>query len=60
MRESAGPPLPTLSYTNVGLFGMIMTTLDSKLDDLLWYAMPNLVHLAHGISLAGNVGICVC
>jgi hypothetical protein len=27
-----------------------MTTPDSKLNSLLWYAMPNLVHLAHGIS----------
>ena len=43
-----------------------MTTLDSKLDGLLWYAMPNLVHLAHGISnkelacakLALKVSIC--
>jgi hypothetical protein len=33
----------------VGLF-VIMTTPDSKLDDLLWYAMPNLVRLAHSIS----------
>ena len=48
----AAPPPPTLSFTNagVGLFGVIMTTPDSKLDDLLWYPMPNLVHLAHGIS----------
>ena len=29
---------------------MIMTTPDSKLDDLLWYAMPNLVCLVHSIS----------
>ena len=29
---------------------MVMTALDSKLDDLLWYAMPNLIRLAHGIS----------
>ena len=29
---------------------MIMTTPDSKLDNLFWYAMPNLVRLAHGIS----------
>ena len=27
-----------------------MTTPDSKLNDLLWYAMPNLVRLAHSIS----------
>ena len=27
-----------------------MTTPDRKLDDLLWYAMPNLARLAHGIS----------
>ncbi len=48
----AAPPPPTLSFTNAGagLFGVIMTTPDSKLDDLLWYPMPNLVHLAHGIS----------
>ncbi len=29
---------------------MIMTTPDSKLEDLLWYTMPNLVRLAHSIS----------
>ena len=48
----AAPPPPTLSYTNadVGLFGVIMTKPDSKLDDLLWYPMPNLVRLAHSIS----------
>ena len=44
------PPPRTLSYTNVGLFGVIMTTPDSKLGNLLWYAMPNLVCLAHCIS----------
>ena len=51
-RELAAPPPPTLFYTNVGagLFNVIMTTPDSKLDDLLWYAMPNLVRLAHSIS----------
>ena len=51
MRESAAPPPPTLSYTNAGagLF-VIMTTPDRKLNDLLWYAMPNLVRLAHSIS----------
>ena len=27
-----------------------MTTPNSKLNDLLWYAMPNLVCLAHSIS----------
>ena len=27
-----------------------MTTPDSKLNDLLWYAMSNLVRLAHSIS----------
>ena len=27
-----------------------MTRPDSKLDDLLWYAMPNFVRLAHSIS----------
>jgi hypothetical protein len=27
-----------------------MPTLDSKLDNLLWYAMPNLVRLPHSIS----------
>ena len=46
---------------------MIMTTPDSKLDDLLWYAMPNLVRLVHSISdkelaratkLALKVSIC--
>ena len=39
-----------LSYTDAGLFGVIMTAPDNKLDDLLWYVMPNLVRLAHGIS----------
>ena len=50
-RESAAPPPWTLSYTNTGagLF-VIITTPDSKLDDLLWYAMPNLVCLAYSIS----------
>ena len=50
MRELAAPPPLTLSFTNVGLFGMIMTTPDSKLDNLLWYIMPNLIRLAYGIS----------
>jgi hypothetical protein len=44
-RESAAPLPLKLFYTNAGLFGVIITVLDSKLDDLLWYAMPNLVHL---------------
>ena len=39
-----------LSYSDAGLFGVIMTAPDNKLDDLLWYVMPNLVRLAHGIS----------
>merc|ERR1711966_632225 len=26
------------------------TAPDNKLDDLLWYVMPNLVRLAHGVS----------
>ena len=55
-----------LSYTDAGLFGVIMTAPDNKLDDLLWYVMPNLVRLAHGISdeelarakLALKVSIC--
>ncbi len=36
-RESAAPPPPTLSYTNMGagLFGVIMTMPDSKLNNLL-------------------------
>ena len=45
----APPPL-NLSYTNTGLFGVIMTAPDSKLNGLLWYAMPSLVRLAHSIS----------
>ena len=39
-----------LPYSDAGLFGVIATAPDSKLDDLLWYVMPNLVRLAHGIS----------
>lgn len=39
-----------LSYSDSGLFGIVATAPDNKLDDLLWYAMPNLVRLAHGIS----------
>ena len=49
-RESAAQSLLTLSYMNAGLFGMIMTAPDRKLDNLLWYAMPNLLRLAHGMS----------
>jgi hypothetical protein len=47
MRESAAPPEPTLFYTNAGtgLF-VIMTMPDSKLDDLLWYAMPIVLRVA--------------
>ena len=52
-RELVAPPPPTLSYTNVGLFGVIMTMMHNKLDDLLWYAMPNLDHLTNGISNEG-------
>ena len=39
-----------LSYSDTGLFGIVTTAPDNKLDDLLWYVMPNLVRLAHGIS----------
>jgi processing peptidase subunit beta len=39
-----------LSYSDTGLFGMVATSPDNKLDDLLWYVMPNFVRLAHGIS----------
>lgn len=39
-----------LSYTDTGLFGIVATAPDNKLDDLLWYVMPNMVRLAHGIS----------
>jgi len=39
-----------LSYSDTGLFGMVATAPDNKLDDLMWYAMPNFVRLAHGIS----------
>lgn len=38
------------SYSDTGLFGIVTTAPDNKLDDLLWYVMPNLVRLAHGIS----------
>lgn len=39
-----------LSYSDTGLFGIVATAPDNKLDDLLWYVMPNMVRLAHGIS----------
>lgn len=39
-----------LSYTDAGLFGIVATAPDNKLDDLLWYVMPSMVRLAHGIS----------
>jgi len=39
-----------LSYSDTGLFGIIATSPDNKLDDLLWYVMPNMVRLAHGVS----------
>ena len=39
-----------LSYSDAGLFGMVATAPDNKLDDLLWYVMPNFVRLAHGVS----------
>jgi len=39
-----------LSYSDAGLFGIIATAPDNKLDDLLWYVMPSMVRLAHGIS----------
>jgi processing peptidase subunit beta len=29
---------------------MVATAPDNKLDDLLWYVMPNFVRLAHGVS----------
>lgn len=38
------------SYSDTGLFGIVTTAPDNKLDDLFWYVMPNLVRLAHGIS----------
>ena len=38
-----------LNYSNTGLFGIIATALDNKLDDMLWYVMPNMVWLAHGV-----------
>merc|ERR1719253_2595081 len=37
-----------LHYADTGLFGIMATAPDNKLDDLLWYVMPNLVRLAHG------------
>ena len=40
----------SLSYSDTGLFGMVATAPDNKLDDLLWYVMPNFVRLAHGVS----------
>eukprot|EP00584_Thalassiosira_punctigera_P010358 CAMPEP_0172525952 /NCGR_PEP_ID=MMETSP1067-20121228/954_1 /TAXON_ID=265564 ORGANISM="Thalassiosira punctigera, Strain Tpunct2005C2" /NCGR_SAMPLE_ID=MMETSP1067 /ASSEMBLY_ACC=CAM_ASM_000444 /LENGTH=459 /DNA_ID=CAMNT_0013309351 /DNA_START=30 /DNA_END=1412 /DNA_ORIENTATION=+ len=39
-----------LSYSDTGLFGVVATAPDNKLDDLLWYVMPNMVRLAHGVS----------
>lgn len=39
-----------LPYSDVGLFGFVATAPDNKLDDLLWYVMPNMVRLAHGVS----------
>jgi len=39
-----------LSYSDTGLFGFVSTSPDNKLDDLLWYVMPNMVRMAHGIS----------
>lgn len=39
-----------LAYSDTGLFGMVATAPDNKLDDLLWYVMPNFVRLAHGVS----------
>jgi len=37
-------------YSDAGLFGFVVTSPDNKLDDMMWYAMPNLVRLAHGVS----------
>jgi len=37
-----------LSYSDTGLFGIVVTAPDNKLDDLLWYTMPSLVEMAHG------------
>ena len=39
-----------LSYSDTGLFGILATAPDNKLDDLMWYVLPNMVRLAHGIS----------
>mmetsp|Transcript_8502 Transcript_8502/g.13437 ORF Transcript_8502/g.13437 Transcript_8502/m.13437 type:complete len:442 (-) Transcript_8502:385-1710(-) len=39
-----------LSYSDTGLFGIVATAPDNKLDDMLWYVMPNMVRLAHGVS----------
>jgi len=39
-----------LHYSDTGLFGILATAPDNKLDDLLWYVMPNLVRMAHGVS----------
>ena len=39
-----------LHYSDTGLFGIVATAPDNKLNDLLWYVMPNLVRLAHGVS----------
>lgn len=40
----------SLNYSDAGLFGVLLTAPDNKLDDLLWFVMPNLVRLAHGFS----------
>lgn len=39
-----------LSYSDTGIFGVVATAPDNKLDDLLWYVMPNMVRMAHGVS----------
>jgi len=39
-----------LNYSDTGLFGILATAPDNALDDLLWYTMPNMVRMAHGIS----------
>lgn len=40
----------SLNYSDTGLFGVVLTAPDNKLDDTMWYLMPNLVRLAHGVS----------
>ncbi|KAL7535902.1 hypothetical protein ACHAWF_005308, partial [Thalassiosira exigua] len=40
----------SLNYSDAGLFGVLLKAPDNKLDDLLWFVMPNLVRLAHGFS----------